>query len=263
MKDLINVRNNHGVLVVSSREVAENFEKNHRDILETIRGLTEQMGGAEFSAGYFIESKYQHEQNKQWYPEYLLTRDGFSLLVMGFTGQRALEWKLKYIEAFNKMEEQLKNQVDVRQLSPHLQMFNQLFQALATSELEQKRLREEIKETKEQVITIKDVIAINPKDDWRKKTNLILNKIGGQLGDYKRPKNEAYLELEKRAGCNLEKLLENAIKRAETSGAPKKVINELNYLDVIDNNKRLREIYIAIVKEMAIKYGVKMNKEAM
>lgn len=53
---------------------------------------------------YFIKSSYVHEQNNQRYKEYLLTRDGFSLLVMGFTGKKALEWKLKYIEAFNKME---------------------------------------------------------------------------------------------------------------------------------------------------------------
>ncbi|MDE6665691.1 MAG: Rha family transcriptional regulator, partial [Ruminococcus sp.] len=58
---------------------------------------------------YFIETKYQHPQNKQWYKCYDITRDGFSLLVMGFTGKKALEWKLKYIEAFNSMERQLIN----------------------------------------------------------------------------------------------------------------------------------------------------------
>lgn len=56
---------------------------------------------------FFIESKYYHPKNKQEHKMYLMTRDGFSLLVMGFTGQKALEWKLKYIEAFNYMEESL------------------------------------------------------------------------------------------------------------------------------------------------------------
>lgn len=54
---------------------------------------------AEKSAGLFIETKYQHHQNKQWYKEYLLTIDGFTLVAMGFTGAKALQWKLKYIEA--------------------------------------------------------------------------------------------------------------------------------------------------------------------
>lgn len=106
MKSLINVTNQNGSLVVGSREIANNFEKNHRDVLESIDQLSK--GVAEKSADLFIESNYQHEQNKQVYREYLLTRDGFSLLVMGFTGQKALEWKLKYIEAFNKMEQGLK-----------------------------------------------------------------------------------------------------------------------------------------------------------
>lgn len=108
MNELINIKEYEGKPVVSSREVANNFEKKHKHVLESIENLKE--GVAEKSAGLFIESKYQHPQNKQWYKEYLLTRDGFSLLVMGFTGTKALEWKLKYIEAFNKMEEYIRNQ---------------------------------------------------------------------------------------------------------------------------------------------------------
>lgn len=91
--------------MVSSREVAERFEKQHKDVLEAIRNIT-----AENSAvtnDYFIESSYKAGTGKE-YPEYLLTRDGFSLLAMGFTGAKALGWKLKFIEAFNKMEETIK-----------------------------------------------------------------------------------------------------------------------------------------------------------
>lgn len=105
----INLKEYEGKPVVSSKEIATNFEKQHKHVLESIENLKE--GVAEKSADLFIESKYQHPQNKQWYKEYLLTRDGFSLLVMGFTGTKALEWKLKYIEAFNKMEEYIKQQL--------------------------------------------------------------------------------------------------------------------------------------------------------
>lgn len=104
----IEVKEYQGELVVSSREVATNFEKQHKHVLESIENLKE--GVAEKSANLFIESTYQHSQNKQWYKEYLLTRDGFSLLVMGFTGKKALDWKLKYIEAFNEMEQYIKEQ---------------------------------------------------------------------------------------------------------------------------------------------------------
>lgn len=94
-------------LVVSSVEVARNFEKKHKHVLDTIRELLE--GGAENSASLFKRSTYIHAQNKQEYPMYYMNRDGFSLLIMSFTGKEALEWKLKYINAFNEMEKKLNN----------------------------------------------------------------------------------------------------------------------------------------------------------
>lgn len=105
MNELINIMEKDGQLVVSSRQVAENFEKRHDNVIQTITELINQMGTPE-NSGLFIKSEYIASNGKR-NPEYLMTRDGFSLLVMGFTGNRALEWKLKYIEAFNHMEAEL------------------------------------------------------------------------------------------------------------------------------------------------------------
>ena len=100
--NLVSINNNQ--VVVSSRQVADNFGKQHKDVLESIRGIL----AAENSATkFFYESTFTN-RGKQ-YPEYLLNRDGFSLLVMGFTGEKALEWKVKYINAFNAMEQELRN----------------------------------------------------------------------------------------------------------------------------------------------------------
>lgn len=101
----ITITNKDGRLTVSSLQVATDFKKRHTDVCEAIETLIR--GCAEKSADLFIETKYQQTQNKQWYKCYDITRDGFSLLVMEFTGKKALEWKLKYIEAFNSMEKQL------------------------------------------------------------------------------------------------------------------------------------------------------------
>lgn len=106
MKNLINITNQNGSLVVSSREIAVNFDKEHRGVLRDLDNLKE--GLAQNWADLFYETTYIHPQNKQEYREVLMNRDGFTLLAMGFTGQKALEWKLKYIEAFNKMEQGLK-----------------------------------------------------------------------------------------------------------------------------------------------------------
>lgn len=107
MNNLELVKNIEGTLVVSSRQVAEDFGKEHNDTKKRIRELIRDMG--EISHNYFILSEYKDSLNRTQ-EEYLLTRDGFSLLVMGFTGAKALEWKLKYIEAFNKMEQALREQ---------------------------------------------------------------------------------------------------------------------------------------------------------
>lgn len=109
----------NGVLVADSLEVADRFGKSHKNVLQTITNTITNLA-AEFSAtnaepeDYFILAEYQNRGKT--YKKYLLTRDGFSLLVMGFTGPAALHWKLLYIEAFNKMEQALRSNVDIRQL---------------------------------------------------------------------------------------------------------------------------------------------------
>lgn len=104
---------NNGQVVVSSRQIADNFEKEHRHVLETIRNLTAENSTVK---SMFYESSYKNERGRD-YSEYLMNRDGFSLLVMGFTGQKALEWKLKYIEAFNRMERMLMEKAPSYQIS--------------------------------------------------------------------------------------------------------------------------------------------------
>lgn len=91
--------------VTSSLQIAETFNKNHRDVLAAIDDLKE--GVAENYADLFYEDTYIHPQNKQSYRQVIMNRDGFTLLAMGFTGQKALQFKLKYIEAFNQMEKEI------------------------------------------------------------------------------------------------------------------------------------------------------------
>jgi prophage antirepressor-like protein len=135
------------------------------------------------------------------------------------------------------------------ELSPQLQF-------LITMELKQKQLEVTIAETKQEVQAIRDTIVINPKAEWRKECGKILRAIGMQIGDYRKPNEEAYKALEERGHCRPSVLLSNLQNRASRNGmAPSKICN-LNLLDVLENEPRLKEIYISIVKEMAIKYKV-------
>ena len=108
--------------VTSSLLIAEKFGKEHKNVMQSIRNL---IGGtAENSAiaEMFSESTYLNEQNKEQ-PMFLMNRDGFTLLAMGFTGKKAMQFKLEYIKAFNSMEAQIKasqkpkSQLEILQMS--------------------------------------------------------------------------------------------------------------------------------------------------
>ena len=105
MTDII-LSTQNGEPVASSRQIAESFEKNHRDVLRAVDNLKEDVRN--FAQMFFettVPDSYGREQRA-----YLMNRDGFTLLAMGFTGKAALEWKLKYIAAFNEMEKKLTEQ---------------------------------------------------------------------------------------------------------------------------------------------------------
>lgn len=90
---------------VSSLDIARHFGKAHKDVLRSIDNIVSEAGD-EFARRNFAPSSYLNEQSRE-FRFYELTRDGFSLLVMGFTGPAALQWKLRYIEAFNAMASEL------------------------------------------------------------------------------------------------------------------------------------------------------------
>ncbi len=104
MNDIM-LRKENGQILASSREVAEKFGKENKHVNESIKKLMVENSTVK---NMFVESQYKSSRGRME-TEYLMNRDGFSLLAMGFTGKKALEWKLKYINAFNTMEEALKS----------------------------------------------------------------------------------------------------------------------------------------------------------
>lgn len=114
MVDLVVALN--GNAFAESQDVCINFNKAHRETLrkidDTIRELTVQNRTVK---DYFIESSYTTSRNRK-YRNFLMTRDGFTLLGMSFTGDKAMEFKLKYMEAFNQMEASLRQQSFARMI---------------------------------------------------------------------------------------------------------------------------------------------------
>ena len=94
----------NGQLTTTSRDIAETFGKEHKDVVRRINAL---QCSAEFRSAHFYAHPYTLEQNGETYTEYLVTKDGFAFLCMGFTGAKAAAWKEKYIAHFNAMAEKL------------------------------------------------------------------------------------------------------------------------------------------------------------
>ncbi len=150
INELVQVDNEQ--VVTESRKVAENFGRPHKDVLESIRGI---LAAENSAAKFFYETTYEN-RGKQ-YPMYLMNRDGFSLLVMGFTGAKAMQWKIKYIEAFNEMERQLKEQP-----KSQIDILVESAKALQRQERELARLRLDTEEIrKEQKIQSSRIDTLN------------------------------------------------------------------------------------------------------
>ncbi|EAM0028643.1 phage antirepressor Ant [Campylobacter coli] len=98
----LNIKENK--VFINSLDLAKVFNKNHRHILQTTKNQPQN----DFTESNFILSTYKDKKG-ELRPCYNLTRDGFSLLVMGFTGEKAYKWKIEFIKAFNEMEKRLKN----------------------------------------------------------------------------------------------------------------------------------------------------------
>ncbi|XZH63339.1 ORF6C domain-containing protein [Clostridium perfringens] len=168
--ECVKLSNQNGQVVVSSRLIAKDFEKQHKHVLDSIEEIKK--GVAEKSADLFIESQYQHPQNKQWYKEYLMTRDGFTVLAMGFNGTKALQWKLKYIEAFNKMEQALKEQ---RKPTSAIDLFEAQVQVFKEVKGEVQEVKNELKEFQEDL----PLIGAEPEELQKVVKRVGTNALGG------------------------------------------------------------------------------------
>lgn len=150
---------------------------------------------------------------------------------------------------FIEVEKQYK--LDTSTLSPELQFMNSVVQSLAKQELATKQLSNKLD-------NITEIVALNT-TDWRKDCRALINKMAktqGGFGAYQEIQAAIYEEVDRRAGSSLNTRLTNLRRRAAEEGVSKSKRDKMNKLDVIEMDKRLKEIYLAVVKDFAIRYGV-------
>lgn len=244
MNDLT-IIDHQGKKAIDSRQVADMVEKNHADLLRSIKGYVSILAESNFAVGdFFIESTYQ-DSNSQTRPCYLLTRKGCDMVANKMTGEKGVLFTATYVTKFEEMEKQL---TALPQMS-QLEILAQVAQAAAEQE-------KAIKQLSSDVQGIRDIVALNP-HSWRDDTKTLINKMATQQGgpehiqDLRR---ESYDLLNTRMGVSVESRLTNKRRRMADEGVCKSKRDKLNPLDVIGEDKKLIEGFVAIVKEMAIKY---------
>ena len=159
---LVEVQN--GQIVVSSKQVAEHFKKQHFHVLETLDKLIIENP---IMTEIFQKTSYTAGTGKA-YPMFLMNRDGFTLLAMGFTGKKALEWKLKYIQAFNAMEEQIKTL-----LAPSYQIADPIERAKKW--IEEEEQRKQLAE-KNEVLTVENKELIQQLEEEKEFKKIVYEK---------------------------------------------------------------------------------------
>lgn len=177
-----------------------------------------------------------------------LTADFAKKLSMTAKNEKGEEARNYFVTVENKAKE---TAVGLQNLSPELRL-------LINMEIQQKEQQKQLADVKSDLQGIRNVVALDS-TSWRDETGKIIRKIGNELGSgsaYQEVLREAYRLLEKRMGVNLKQRLTNKRRRMADEGVCKSRRDKLNNLDIIAEDKKLIEGYVAIVKELAIKYGV-------
>ena len=184
---------------------------------------------------------------------YLLSERGYAKLIKIMDSDLAWEIHDQLMDEYFSMREE--------KSKPVSQLDAIIAGLQATKELQEKMVVvEQVQVQQQQAIqNIRNVVAINT-TDWRKDTTNIINRIAmsrdGGSDNIQTVRKESYELLEKRANCKLSVRRKNLQRVMLENGVSKSKVDNVTYLDVIERDNRLKEIYVAIVKEMAIKYNV-------
>ncbi len=273
-----------GQKVILAKTVAEIHEVSTPDINKlinrnierfTINDLLDIKSCQSLSDQQFLSMGFTKMQISKAENIFLLSQRGYTKLVAMMDNSNDKKWDVMnnlIDDYFSMKAKQKENILDTSELSPELQMFNKMLQAVAKSELEQKKIKQQLNEvnhhvleakeeaskSREEVQAIREVVTLDT-NSWRKDTATIINKIATKLGGFghiQPIREEIYNLLDNTYGVKLQSRLLNKQKKMALEGVPKYKIDKVNKLDVISDDKKLINGYVNIVGKMAIKYGV-------
>ncbi|HHO5063396.1 TPA: Rha family transcriptional regulator [Staphylococcus aureus] len=241
---------------LDSREVSEMVGKEHKNLIrdiENYRSVILQSSNLS-PDDYFVESTYLGANNRQT-KHYLLTKKGCDIVANKMTGSKGVLFTATYVDAFHEMQEHIKKQSQINAPTSQLEAIKMFVQIQEEQQAFNKQIERE-------VTGIRHIVGMETKN-WRNDTNNILSAIATHLGGkdmHQKVRKEAYKALEEKGRCNLKIRMQNRKGKMLANGATKTQINKLSKLDVITDEPRLIEIYISVIKSMAIKYGVDVSQ---
>jgi hypothetical protein len=139
-----------------------------------------------------------------------------------------------------------------------LEIIAQIARSAADQEKKMLQIEQTQIQQSETLQSMRDVVALSS-TSWRSDSSMLISKMARKLGGtehIQELRNESYKLLNDRMGVDLKCRLTNKRRRMADEGICKSKRDNLNHLDVISDDKKLVEGYIAIVKELAIKYGI-------
>ena len=181
-------KGNAGQALTSSLLVAEKFEKRHADVLRAVDDLLSKLSENECERNFaLLETRQITMPNGGARDERVMamTRDGFTLLVMGFTGKKALKFKLDYIAAFNDMEKRLKEQqkplsaVQMFALQSNINLEHE--ERLSNVEQKLEVLSKEREENTKQLLSVSVSVENVPEISLRDKIRQLVNKYSSAI----------------------------------------------------------------------------------
>lgn len=244
-------------LYVDSRDVAMMVGKNHAHLARDIQNYESVISQNPKldSQDYFIKSTYKTEGNNKSYKHYLLTKKGCDIVANKMTGEKGILFTATYVDAFHEMQNHIEEQGKLNVPKTPMQALEMMFAVQKEQEQFNKQMQQEI-------MGIRNIVGMETKN-WRNDTNKVLAAIAQHLGGADKHKTiriESYKLLEEKGHCKLEVRMNNRKAKMLSKGATKTQINKISKLDVINDDPRLIEIYISVIKSMAIKYGVDVSQ---
>lgn len=240
----LQIVNFDGVEAVDSRDIAVMVERDHNELLKSIRTYAKYLDEGEVpQVDFFIESTYTDSQNRT-YPNYLITKKGCDLIANKMIGKKGILFTAAYVNAFERM----RKQTVPAPMSP-AQLIAAQAQLLVDMEKRMDEMQGQTRALEAKVDTAMKALSRPAEDHWRSDMDQAVKELNADMG-WSLPKlrGKLFSELEQTVNCNLSARTRELQKRKKRAGMRAKDANLLGKLDAIAADKQLRAIFEGIVR---------------